>query len=145
VKQSSQRFSQASHQPTDKREAKPTWEKLFKQAINLHQHAVGGDKQATKRAYEMLVKIRKMSSGNNTVEAYLGSATILQGRDERNPEEKLKKVNEGLKILDRAVSRDANNIDIRILRGYVCLNLPEDIFHRKSTAAGDFILSAETL
>lgn len=138
MKQGFQRFPQLSHRSTDKSEAQQTWKDLFKQAINLHQRAVAGDKQASKRAYELLVEIRGMSSGDNTVEAYLGSAMILQGRDEKNPEEKLKKVYAGLKILDKAVSRDANNIELRILRAYVCVNLPEDIFHRRTTAVGDF-------
>lgn len=117
---------------------KQNWNELFNQALKLHQRGVSGDQQASRKAYELLIEISSLAPRENIVQAYLGSTITLLGRDERNPEERIRKVMEGLKILDRAVSRDGSNIDIRILRSYVCFNLPHDIFHRASTAVEDF-------
>ncbi|CFX78148.1 Uncharacterized [Syntrophomonas zehnderi OL-4] len=114
------------------------WEELFAKALDLHQRGITGDKKASQEAHEILLEIHKMVPKEALVEAYLGSAILLQGRYAVNPDEKLKKANEGLKIIDRAVIRDRNNIKIRILRAYICLNLPRDVFDRRKTAAEDF-------
>ncbi len=138
MKQGFRASRQVNQGQTFKGEEKQNWEALFNQALALHQRGVEGDQQASRKAYELLVEIRRKEPRENIVEAYLGSTITLLGRDEKNPEERIRKVMEGLKMLDRAVSREGNNINIRILRAYVCFNLPQDIFHRISTAAGDF-------
>lgn len=117
---------------------KANWRDLLKQAIDLHQRGVAGDQKACQKAYSLLLKIKSMTARESIVEAYLGSTMVLLGRDEKNPEEKVRKVLEGLKILDRVVASDGNNMDIRILRAYVCFHLPDDVFHRMSTAISDF-------
>lgn len=128
----------SSHSINQKKDDNHNWEELFAKALDLHQRGITGDKKASQKAYEMLLEINKMTPQEAVVEAYLGSATLLQGRYAVNPDERLKKAKEGLRIIDRAVSRDRNNVKIRILRAYVCLNLPRDVFDRRKTAAEDF-------
>lgn len=114
------------------------WQALLNQAIKLHQRAVAGDQKACQNAYSLLLKIRSRVARDSVVEAYLGSTLVLLGRDEKNPEERIRKVLQGLKILDQAIAIDRNHLDIRFLRAYVCFHLPNEVFHRLSTAIEDF-------
>lgn len=115
-----------------------TGEELFAEAIELHKRGLQGDKEAVVKAHELLAKVKELLPENNLVEAYYGSAITLLGRDAIDPMERFKKAVKGLKILDGAVSRDPENIEIRILRGNVCYRLPETYFHRTATAVEDF-------
>lgn len=134
---------QSSQKAVEKQYLKPTgdssWEAMLEQAKKLHQRGVEGDQQAVQKTYALLKKIRGTSLNHNSmIDAYLGSTMVLLGRDEKNPEERVRKVMNGLKILDHAVSKEKNNAEIRMLRAYVCFHLPDDVFHRLSTAVGDF-------
>ncbi len=120
----------------DKKPATP--EEVFAEAVNLHKLGVNGDKEAVQKAHKMLKEICAADPQNCLAEAYLGSATALLGRDEIDPDKRFKLVLQGLKILDRAVSKEPEHIGIRILRGSVCYNLPDFYFHRLTTAAEDF-------
>lgn len=111
---------------------------IFTQAVNLHNSGVDGDKEAVKKAYELFKNICTDNPHNRLAEAYLGSTTALLGRDEIEPNKRFKLVLDGLKILDRVVSKEPDNIEIRILRGFVCHRLPEMFFHRLGTAVEDF-------
>ncbi len=111
---------------------------IFAEAVNLHNIGVDGDKEAVKKAYKMFKKICADNPQDCLAEAYLGSATALLGRDEIDPNQRFKLALDGLKILDRAVSKEPDNIEIRILRGFVCHRLPEMYFHRLATAIEDF-------
>ncbi|HHW39886.1 MAG TPA: tetratricopeptide repeat protein [Syntrophomonadaceae bacterium] len=115
-----------------------TGEELFAEAVELHRRGIQGDKEAVAKAYELLVKVKELLPDNNLVEAYYGSTVTLLGRDAVDPIERFKKAVRGLKILDGAVSRDPENIEVRILRGNVCYRLPETYFHRTATAVEDF-------
>lgn len=134
---------QSSQKAVQKQYLKPTgdssWEAMLEQAKNLHQRGVEGDQQAVQKAYALLKKIRGTSLNHSSmIDAYLGSTMVLLGRDEKNPEERVRKVMDGLKILDHAVSKEKNNAEIRMLRAYVCFHLPDEVFHRLSTAISDF-------
>lgn len=111
---------------------------LLIQAIEQHRRGVEGDKEAVQRAYELLERARSLEPENLLAEAYYGSTTALIGRDAIDPMERIKKATGGLKILDKVVSKDPKNIDIRILRAYVSYRLPENFFHRTATAVEDF-------
>lgn len=111
---------------------------LFTEAVNLHNIGVEGDKEAVKRAYSMFKQICADNPNNCLAEAYLGSTTALLGRDEIDPNKRFKLALDGLKIMDRTVSKESDNIEIRILRGFVCHRLPEMYFHRLATAIDDF-------
>lgn len=111
---------------------------FFTEAINLHNLGIDGDKEAVQKAHEILKEIFSKNPEDHLVEAYLGSVTALLGRDHENLNEKFKLALDGLKLLDSAVSKDRTNTEIRILRGYVCYNLPDMYFHRLATAVEDF-------
>lgn len=112
--------------------------KQLEEAINLHQQAVLGDKEALKAAEGSLKKLYALCPQNRRVQAYLGSISALKGRDILDPIERFKCANRGLKALDQAVSGDKENVEIRMLRANVCLRLPEMYFHRSKTAVEDF-------
>jgi len=120
-----------------------SWESRLAHALDLHNRGVEGDVEAVKECVAEFKKLRSLVPDNNLVEAYFGSATALLGRDEPNPMDKMKNANKGLKILDRAVTRDGDNIEIRILRFNVCYRLPEPIFQRGSTVVEDLSYLAE--
>lgn len=114
------------------------WKSLFSEAVDLYMKGVEGDKEAVQKAYQSMEKVRKLTSNNNLVEAYYGGASALLARDIVDPLEKLKKATNGLKILDKSVTKDPENTEIRILRAYVCARIPEEFFHRSTIAIDDF-------
>ncbi len=119
------------------------WESSLDYALNLHNRGVDGDVEAVKECVAEFKRLRNLAPDNNLVEAYFGSATALLGRDEPNLMDKMKYANKGLKILDRSVAREKDNIEIRILRFNVCYRLPEPIFQRGSTVVEDLKYLAE--
>jgi len=110
----------------------------FAAAVELHNLGVKGDQEAVPKARRMFEKIWSENPDHHLAEAYLGSATALLGRDHPDLDEKFRLAVAGLKLLDSAVSKDEHNVEIRILRGHVCFNLPEMYFHRLNTAVEDF-------
>lgn len=113
-------------------------EYLYTRVANLHQRAVEGDKTAVHEAFVLLENIRDHFPPDPLIDAYFGSILAFQGRDALDPIERVEKVRQGLKFLDEAVQNEPERLEIRILRGYVCLRLPEVFFHRTSVAVEDF-------
>lgn len=111
---------------------------ILSKAIEQLNLGIDGDKEAAKKAHKMFKEICSQEPDNYLAEAYFGSATTLLGRDEIDPNKRFTLVLRGLKMMDRVVSKLPENIEIRMLRGSVCLNLPEFFFHRQSTAVEDF-------
>lgn len=112
--------------------------KQFEEAKKLHHKGVNGDKKAVIKANEMLLKLREAEPDNALFEAYYGSTLVLSGRDAVKILERADKAEEGLDALNRAVSLDPNHKEIRLLRGNICLRLPESFFHCSETAIEDF-------
>lgn len=112
--------------------------KQIKEAIKLLYKGIDGDKKAVKSANEELLKLRKTEPDNALIEAYYGSSLALLARDAGKPLEKADKAQEGLDVLNRAVTLDPNQKEIRLLRANVCLRLPESFFHCSKTAIEDF-------
>ena len=121
---------------SNKKDANP--KAILSVAIDQLNLGIDGNKEAAKKAHKMLKEICSNDPENYLAEAYLGSATTLFGRDEIDPNKRFTLVLRGLKMLDRVVAKQAENIEIRMSRGSVCLNLPEFYFHRLSTAVEDF-------
>lgn len=111
---------------------------LFEKIINLHELGVDGDKAAVQKAQTLLTKLCVQNPNDTLAKAYLGSITTLMGRDAIDPQERLRYAMKGCKIIDEAVAKAPNDISIRSLRAYVCLELPESFFHRTKTAIEDF-------
>ncbi|QNF30506.1 tetratricopeptide repeat protein [Metabacillus elymi] len=107
-------------------------------AIELHNEGIMGNKQAVKSAYNSLKDLAKQDKNNLEIQAYLGSATTLLGRDANSVTDKMKYALEGLKLLDAVVESAPNLVIARLLRGNVSFRLPEMYFQRTSTAIEDF-------
>ncbi len=114
------------------------WEDLFRKAKDLFRAGVSGDRESVIQAYQILEKIKELAPEDTLINAYYGSALCLLGRDLAQPSQRFEKVLRGLKILNRAVQEEPENFEIRIIRGSVCLNLPEAYFHQNATAVEDF-------
>lgn len=112
--------------------------KQFKEAKKLHNKGVDGDKKAVKSANEELLKLREAEPDNALIEAYYGSSLALLARDAAKPLKQADNAQEGLDALNRAVTLDPNQKEIRLLRANVCLRLPESFFHCSQTAIEDF-------
>jgi lipopolysaccharide biosynthesis regulator YciM len=112
--------------------------KQFEKGKRVLMKGVDGDKKAVKIAYEIFLKLRKTEPDNALIEAYYGSTLVLLGRDAVQPLEKADKALEGLDSLNQAISMDPNQKEFRLLRGNVCLRLPESFFHCSQTAIEDF-------
>ncbi|MBB6670983.1 tetratricopeptide repeat protein [Cohnella nanjingensis] len=110
----------------------------FEKARTLHNKGVDGDKNAVIKANEMLLKLREAEPDDALIEAYYGSTLVLLGRDAVKILDRADKAEEGLDVLNRAVSLDSNLKEIRLLRGNICLRLPESFFHSSETAIEDF-------
>lgn len=131
------RSSDTQNHSNDLPESK-LWQKDFEEAVQLHQKGVAGNAEAVKQAHSLLKKIHSNVPDNHLVEAYFGSVTTLLGRDEVDPLERFKKVNKGLKMMDRVISQVPEDLEVRILRANICLRLPETFFHRTGSAIEDF-------
>jgi tetratricopeptide (TPR) repeat protein len=114
------------------------WRERLEEAVRLHQQGVDGNQEAVVRAYEILTELRNQNLENSLIDAYYGSTLALLGRDAILPAEKMQKAMNGLEILDEAVSKDPQNLTIRLLRGHVCNSLPDMFFQRTKTAVEDF-------
>lgn len=115
-------------------------QKRFEEAVKLHRKGVDGNKSAVIEAHRHFAGLRTRYPGDALLEAYFGSSLALLGRDAVHPLEKADKAQQGLDALDRAVALDPDGIEIRMIRGKVCVRLPEDFFRRSATAIEDFTL-----
>ncbi|MEL1133945.1 hypothetical protein AAC978_02085 [Desulfitobacterium sp. THU1] len=113
-------------------------EELYSEAITLYQLGLAGEKEAVPQAFKLLIHLLQNDRQNLMAEAYLGCVISLMGRDAQDVTERFKLAIKGLKILDKVVSLDSENLDIRSLRAFVCARLPEQFFHRSDTAIEDF-------
>lgn len=114
------------------------FEEIFDNAVELYYRAIKGRGDVTKEAHDLFTILLKEEPTNTEIMAYLGAVKALLARDELNLRDKGKYANEGLKLLDIAVLKDSSNPLIRMLRGNVANNLPENRFRRTQTAIEDF-------
>ncbi len=96
-----------------------------------------GDKDAGKKADKYLKKAVKLAPADCRALTLHGSVLILKGRDAMLPMNKMRHVNNGLELFDRAVTIQPNDFETRFQRANYCANLP-GIFNRMGTAVGDF-------
>ncbi|AGA70454.1 hypothetical protein Desdi_3049 [Desulfitobacterium dichloroeliminans LMG P-21439] len=116
----------------------PSYQKLFSDGVKLHELGIAGDKNAVKKACDIFAKLHKADPQDHLAEAYFGSSTALLGRDSIDPNQKLKLTLRGIKMLDKVIAKDPQNIETRSIRAYVNFNLPEMVFHRTGSAVEDF-------
>lgn len=103
-----------------------------------HQMAASSkNKKAIKKAESHLKQVLQYDKNNAEALVWLGSLNTLKGRDAWMPWNKLKYVEDGLKLMDRAVSLDRHNIKIRLVRANNNASLPS-FFNRADSAIADF-------
>ncbi len=115
-----------------------TWKQALQEGIRLHRLAVAGNKKAARIAAALLEGLYKANPNNTLAEGYYGSSVALVGRNSGNPSVMFSHGIKGLKLLNKAVARDSQNPQLRLLRGYLAYNLPETFFHLSKTAIEDF-------
>jgi len=116
---------------------------LKRVGIAYHNLAVLEVDKASNKSHDYLQRAYEKDANDYEVLAYLGSAKTLVGRDSWRVIEKVTNVNEGIKIMDKAVLKVPDNAVIRILRANNSLALPR-FFKRRPKAKEDF-LHIETL
>lgn len=105
--------------------------------IAYHNLAILEVKGASYKTVEYLERANQLSPYDYEVLAYLGSAKTMAARDSWNFFTKLSKVNEGINMMDRAVSKSPDNIAVRMVRANNGLKLP-GFLNRKDIALRDF-------
>jgi hypothetical protein len=114
------------------------WQQALQEGIRLHNLAVKGNKKAAGIAKALLEGVYKARPGNSLAKGYYGSSLALTGWYSANPGDMFGKGIKGFKLVKEAVERDPGNFRLRILRGYLAYNLPENFFHMTALAIEDF-------
>lgn len=101
-------------------------EEFLAEGVSLYKLGLEGNKEAALEAYRKFNKICFFYSKNYLAKAYFGSATALLRRYEDNSRTKSKLASDGLKIMEKAFSKDPENSEIRRLRNFVYLDLEQE-------------------
>ena len=72
------------------------------------------------------------------IEAYYGSALALTGKYSSNSAEMFQSAVQGLALVNSALRKKPKSPEIRLLRGYLCYNLPDPLFDLTNRAIEDF-------
>lgn len=113
---------------------------LIRTALEYHnQAAFGGEGQAKllKRSKSCLNLLLELDPQNTFGQALLGSATVISAREPFWPGAKIRRVREGLALMDAALKADPDDADARFTRASNNLFLP-DLFARKPVVQADF-------
>ncbi|MFH1157155.1 MAG: hypothetical protein V1793_25450 [Pseudomonadota bacterium] len=119
-------------------ESEPGNMELLK-ALGIAYHALAQENQETfapkSKAY--LDRAFELDRRDYEVMCYLGSITCMMARTTFNPIKKMSFSNEGLALMDKAVTREPNNVSVLMVRGLTQARLPA-FFKRKEIAISDF-------
>ncbi len=78
----------------------------------------------SKKADLFYKQLLKIPSPEPVIQAYLGSAAAVRAKHAWNPVNKLNYLNEGFRIIDKAVKRDPDHLEVRFLRFSLAHYLP---------------------
>lgn len=106
--------------------------------IASHQLASLEVKSASEDAVMYLKQAVILSPENAELQAYLGSAYAMLGRDSGFVVNKVSNVNKGLALLDKAVKKSPADLMVRFIRGSVSYGVPA-MFSRKEIAESDYL------
>jgi len=102
----------------------------------LHFRGVDGDAAAERRSAELLERLTAEKPDDAVAVAYLGSARLVFARLAWVPWQKISLVRQGLDLLDRAVTLDPRDPEVRFMRGASTRPLPR-YFGRGDQSAKD--------
>ena len=131
------KYAQLINADKPKDGAKPP-DKFDMKAVKMYRKAAKGDRDAVNKALSLFEKLYAQNPEDPLVSAYYSDCLCLSGRYAGNPGALFEKGMKAVKILDEAVEKDPDNIEIRLIRGLQSYLLPEPFFKRTSTAIADF-------
>ena len=109
-------------------------------ALQYHNQAAFGapdSSKVLKRARAVLESALVADPGNTFARTLLGSAIVISAREPIWPGTRIRRVREGLAVMDTALRENPDDPDARFTRASNNLFLP-DLFHRRETVRADF-------
>lgn len=91
----------------------------------------------------LLSKIEKQAATNTTYEGYRGAATMMLAKFQLNPLRKLGYFNDGKAILEAAIGKDPDNIELIFIRYTVQCNAPSFLQYNQKLTSDKHMLLVE--
>ena len=113
------------------------WETLKGLGIAYHIMATKNAREYAPLAFKTLSKVHGMNETDCVSLCYLGSATTMMAATTNDLMEKSSYTNRGIALMDKAVRKAPDNVNVRLTRAYNSKSLP-DFLERKSVAVEDF-------
>ena len=113
----------------------------FQHARSLYYRGIDGDERAYRSAAEMFSRLYDTDKKAPIVEVYYGSLRLLEASRTWALWKKNGLSREGIELMDRAVSAEPQNLEIRFVRAATTYHLP-GFFHRKQQSQEDFAFLA---
>ena len=110
---------------------------LYATARARYYEAVDGHSKSLGEARALFRKLRHADGANPKVLAYSGSIELLEASRALAPWKKGRLAKEGLQLLDDAVARAPQDLEVRFVRAASTFRLPE-IFRRRAQSEEDF-------
>jgi hypothetical protein len=101
-------------------------------------------KNYTPKAVECLTRAHEMEKTDYETMCYLGSAITMMANTTGNPIKKMTYVNKGTAQMDKAIKKDPDNINIRLIKAFNSKNLP-GFLNRSHFAIEDFEYIADLI
>jgi hypothetical protein len=76
---------------------------------------------------------------------YKGVALMISAKYGNNPFAKLKRFNNGKTLMEGAIARDSDNVEMRYLRYAIQKSVPEFLGYHKNQAADEYFLNSKLL
>ena len=83
-------------------------------------------------AKNLLIQVEALSSNNTLMLAYKGAITMILAKFQLNPFSKLSYFNKGKTILEQAIAKENNNLEIIYLRYAIQSNVPSFLDYKKN-------------
>ncbi|HHU33526.1 MAG: tetratricopeptide repeat protein [Zhaonellaceae bacterium] len=113
-------------------------ETLVNEGKKIYAKVRTGSPQDRLKAFNFLREAHETIPEDNTIAAYYADCLIRMGMESNDMGSMFPNLFKGMKILNKALESEPENIELRFLRGYLAFRLPEAFFHRTATAKEDF-------
>lgn len=109
---------------------------IIQHARDLYYRGIYGDKTAGEQAGDLFAKLHRESPDNALIEVYYGSERLLEAQRTWALWKKNSLSKEGIQLMDGAVKKEPENLEVRFVRAATERSLPS-FFGRKEQAASD--------
>lgn len=106
------------------------------QARDLYYQGIYGDKDAGEKADDLFAKLHRDSPDHPLISVYFGSLRLLEAQHTWALWKKNSLSKEGIQLMDEAVKKDPESLEVRFVRAATERSLPS-FFGRKEQAASD--------